>query len=148
MSQQCQAAGVACFVKQLGDKAIAQTHDDLRIIGSGCHRLLSKKGGDPSEWPADLRVRQFPKPAKEWTLAMRHDALPDRVRRRSVDAVAARHYPGPTAGRFHLDCGSVKAYLEDLLRCDADWLACCCGGDRCCCRRGDRRSKSREECHR
>ena len=23
-------------------------------------RLKSSKGGDPSEWPADLRVRQFP----------------------------------------------------------------------------------------
>lgn len=24
-------------------------------------RLRSKKGGDPSEWPADLRVRELPR---------------------------------------------------------------------------------------
>lgn len=52
--QQCKVAGVACFVKQLGtrfamDRATwhtAKRHD--------------RKGGDPSEWPSDLRVRQFP----------------------------------------------------------------------------------------
>ncbi len=58
--RQCQAAGVKCFVKQLGDFAVAHTVSDLQIIGSGCHSLLSKKGGDPSEWPADLHVRQMP----------------------------------------------------------------------------------------
>lgn len=48
--QQCADAGVACFVKQLG----AKPHDGrLRFY-------LDKKGGDPSEWPVDLRVRQFP----------------------------------------------------------------------------------------
>lgn len=45
---QCREAGVACFVKQLGS-------------GRG---FKDQKGGDPSEWPEQFRVRQFPaKPA-------------------------------------------------------------------------------------
>jgi protein gp37 len=42
----CRAAGVACFVKQLGSATGYNLHD--------------RKGGDPAEWPADLRVREFP----------------------------------------------------------------------------------------
>lgn len=54
---QCKAAGVACFVKQLGAKpgdrqSAAHYHELLR--------LKDKKGGDMSEWPEDLRVREFP----------------------------------------------------------------------------------------
>ena len=52
--RQCADAGVACFVKQLGANA-----ED----GHGVHRKLllkDKKGGDPAEWPEDLRVRQYP----------------------------------------------------------------------------------------
>lgn len=76
--EQCQAAGVACFVKQLGanpqhtsdcdweefcrpwpDGVYFDCPEDgedspLRII------LRDPKGGDPAEWPEDLRVRQFP----------------------------------------------------------------------------------------
>jgi protein gp37 len=48
---QCEAAGVACFVKQLGLQPT--------IGGIGCD-LGSKKGDDPAKWPADLRVREFP----------------------------------------------------------------------------------------
>lgn len=56
--EQCRAAGVACFVKQLGSVAIdpgrsAFSHDPLI--------LKSRKGGDPSEWPEELRVREFPR---------------------------------------------------------------------------------------
>lgn len=46
---QCRAAGIACFVKQLGANV-------LDFAGT----LRDKKGGDWNEWPADLRVRQFP----------------------------------------------------------------------------------------
>lgn len=49
--QQCQTAGVPCFVKQLGAFPRAGRMLFLR----------DKKGGDPDEWPADLRVREFPK---------------------------------------------------------------------------------------
>ena len=53
---QCKAAGVACFVKQLGSTA-------SEPAGSGHKwmKLRDKKGGDPSEWPEDLRVREFPR---------------------------------------------------------------------------------------
>jgi protein gp37 len=47
----CVAAGVACFVKQLGSNP---TLDGQPL------KLRDKKGGDMSEWPEALRVRQFP----------------------------------------------------------------------------------------
>jgi protein gp37 len=60
--QQCRAAGVAPFVKQLG------SFPCIPVAGMQCTsdwakwraRLADSKGGDPSEWPADLRVREFP----------------------------------------------------------------------------------------
>jgi protein gp37 len=67
--QQCKAAGVACFVKQLGARpTLSETaldpswpphvycdNDDIdRLV------LRDKKGGDPSEWAPDLRVRAYP----------------------------------------------------------------------------------------
>lgn len=48
---QCREAGVAPFVKQLGAHPFADGFEQL---------LYDKKGGDMSEWPADLRVREFP----------------------------------------------------------------------------------------
>jgi protein gp37 len=53
--RQCAAAGVPCFVKQLGSFCIEEE-------GSQRRRILwdHPKGGDPDEWPEDLRVRQFP----------------------------------------------------------------------------------------
>jgi hypothetical protein len=48
----CQDATVAVFVKQLGSWPV----DD-----SGRRVFLNHwKGEDPAEWPADLRVQQFP----------------------------------------------------------------------------------------
>lgn len=67
--KQCKAAGVACFVKQLGSnyadenngicgKATKWPHD---VLPSGpFKRLADAKGGDIEEFPADLRVREFP----------------------------------------------------------------------------------------
>jgi protein gp37 len=54
--QQCKAAGVACFVKQVGAKPLAE-------FAPRCDSLITlkdRKGGDPLEWPEDLRVREFP----------------------------------------------------------------------------------------
>lgn len=68
---QCQEAGVAAYVKQLGAKTgmtnpsgpqvrewdetqIVEAEDGVRLL------LRDPKGGDPAEWPEDLRVRQFP----------------------------------------------------------------------------------------
>ena len=96
--KQCEAAEVACFVKQLGrhvidrndrgfdaDEWFVENNDgtfspyqvdawpstvcvEHNINGfleeyQGAPvrvHLTNKKGGDPSQWPADLRVRQFP----------------------------------------------------------------------------------------
>lgn len=52
---QCKAAGVACFVKQLGGHAI-----DTLWWADFRRELKSAKGGDMSEWPEDLRVREWP----------------------------------------------------------------------------------------
>jgi protein gp37 len=62
---QCEAAGVPVFVKQLGANPREEhPHGKHRIDGmipDGYQLLLrSTKGGDPSEWPSDLRVREYP----------------------------------------------------------------------------------------
>lgn len=66
---QCLGAGVPLFVKQLGANfydeengiAGARTVYDAMDIGRPLtRRLKDKKGGDPSEWPEDLRVREWP----------------------------------------------------------------------------------------
>lgn len=60
---QCKAADVACFIKQLGarpgyrGKPPFNGWHDLYANGE---RLNDRKGGDPSEWPSDLRVREYP----------------------------------------------------------------------------------------
>jgi protein gp37 len=55
---QCRDAGVACFVKQLGARPFDSFYRaemiDQRIY------LKHKAGADPSEWPEDLRVQEFP----------------------------------------------------------------------------------------
>jgi protein gp37 len=67
---QCKAAGVPVFVKQMGAQCIStapsQPHDAL-YGWEPTHRpppwplhTQDAKGGDMSEWPADLRVREFP----------------------------------------------------------------------------------------
>jgi len=54
----CRDAGVACFVKQLGARPFWCV--DYPRLGPIDSALRDKKGGDPSEWPTDLRVRQYP----------------------------------------------------------------------------------------
>jgi len=53
--QQCRAAGVPVFVKQLGTIS--------RRVSGGVTRdvRMKKKGGQLKDFPADLRVREFPK---------------------------------------------------------------------------------------
>ncbi len=80
---QCKAANVACFIKQLGGKPFDSqgakdfpaAHEKRSITGltSGDVAALAvtlelmqvdvtdKKGGDWTEWPDDLQVREFPK---------------------------------------------------------------------------------------
>lgn len=66
LRDQCKAAGVAYFLKQLGADArgtrsgppfrpgMPPSEFEVRL------RLKDRAGADPSEWPADLRVQQFP----------------------------------------------------------------------------------------
>lgn len=71
---QCAAAGVACFVKQfganvqdlrLGPKCLAVCGWPFGSYRKGTRVILrDRKGGDMSEWPEDLRVRQMPQEAK------------------------------------------------------------------------------------
>lgn len=55
--RQCATAGVPRFVKQLGSKAMTAP---MKWFLSGGTEVTDPKGGDPAEWPTDLRVRQFP----------------------------------------------------------------------------------------
>ena len=50
--EQCRAAGVPCFVKQIGARAVGE---------DWVYSCEDVKGGDPLEWPEDLRIRQIPK---------------------------------------------------------------------------------------
>ncbi len=59
--EQCRSARVACFVKQLGPVVYLKDSRGPGVIGETPLRLKHPKGGDPSEWPEDLRVREFPK---------------------------------------------------------------------------------------
>lgn len=86
----CKAARVPVFVKQMGSNVVdrndagfdgndgigwpAHLMEENRIedIDTGYQgapvrlRLRDRKGGDMSEWPEDLRVRQFPNPLRGW----------------------------------------------------------------------------------
>jgi protein gp37 len=80
--EQCEAARVACFVKQLGHKPrgwcvnrlrneqdsyedgmcdFQEAHEGEAHCGDRCAWLRDRKGADPAEWPADLRVRDMPR---------------------------------------------------------------------------------------
>jgi len=70
---QCRAAGVRAFVKQLGARPFfANLSEEMRacvrridfrsVPPSGGYLILrDRAGADPSEWPGDLRVREWPR---------------------------------------------------------------------------------------
>jgi protein gp37 len=72
--QQCQRAGVKCFVKQLGSNAhtgnanLYDWPDSTELVASCCIegaaaagiKTRHRKGGDMAEWPEQLRVREVP----------------------------------------------------------------------------------------
>lgn len=65
--RQCAAVHVPVFVKQLGANPIWRLGNGQQFnSGSNAAEsrrgagMLNRKGGDPAEWPDDLRVRQFP----------------------------------------------------------------------------------------
>jgi len=66
---QARAAGVACHVKQLGanaQDADGSMHGQYTAGGvkHGFPKLRDSHGGDPSEWPEALRVREWPEPLR------------------------------------------------------------------------------------
>ena len=83
LMEQCVAAGVPAFVKQVGAKPVdwADYVDKFwpkrtrrasvavmqgTALRSGTMlRLEDPKGGDPKEWPEDLRRREFPKSSRQ-----------------------------------------------------------------------------------
>lgn len=61
---QCKSADVAVFVKQLGARPQQSSpYIEGEAMAISAVPLRDKKGGEPSEWPAGLRVREFPAPA-------------------------------------------------------------------------------------
>jgi protein gp37 len=55
--RQCREQRVPCFVKQVGSRPV---RDGNPVV------LADFKGGDPQEWPEDLRVREFPERNEEF----------------------------------------------------------------------------------
>lgn len=73
LKRQCVDADVRVFIKQLGANcgytpAVGEWLKGHRNTSadesgySGVRRLKDPKGGDPTEWPADLQVREMPEP--------------------------------------------------------------------------------------
>lgn len=56
---QCAAVDLPVFVKQLGANPTSLFDDNHGRVTGRVH-LNDSKGGDPAEWPAELRVRQMP----------------------------------------------------------------------------------------
>jgi protein gp37 len=63
LREQCKAAGVAFFMKQIGSKPFWPCNKTEDGIGGTIYPPTKKdrKGGDPQEWPESLRVREFPR---------------------------------------------------------------------------------------
>lgn len=57
---QCHVASIPCFVKQLGSRPVVTTTRG-QAMPNDLRAFSHPKGGDPSEWPENLRVRQMPK---------------------------------------------------------------------------------------
>lgn len=57
--EQARVTGCRVFVKQLGAKPV-DGWSSTEVAQRRVVRLDDRKGGDPSEWPEDLRVREWP----------------------------------------------------------------------------------------
>jgi protein gp37 len=58
--RQGKESGVQVFVKQLGSRPFLMCPDILDTLYAVPWHLKHPKGADPSEWPEDLRVREWP----------------------------------------------------------------------------------------
>lgn len=55
--RQCRKAGTPAFFKQLGAEPLgSDAATSQRLV-----MVTDRKGGDPQEWPEDIRVREFPR---------------------------------------------------------------------------------------
>jgi len=70
-------SGAAVFVKQLGDASVWPLAEAARASFRSGRIRLKPKGGDMSEWPSDLRIREFP--ATSSPGAREGDATPDEL---------------------------------------------------------------------
>jgi protein gp37 len=52
LRDRCVEAGVAFFLKQVGNNAVE---------AGELYQYSARKGDEPAEWPADLRIRQWPR---------------------------------------------------------------------------------------
>ena len=63
---QCRAAGVPFFMKQFGSNPRSDKPTQLAVPW----KMRDRKGGDPAEWPEQLRVREFPAPKSKFEYEM------------------------------------------------------------------------------
>ena len=84
LQAQCGAAGVPFFMKQVGSNPVATGS----LHGLACTVFPNKKskGGDVSEWPAHLRVREFPAVTHREAVTARTKGLLDYPRPGAVKA--------------------------------------------------------------
>jgi protein gp37 len=86
LRDQCRAAGVPMFAKQLGANARSET--PMRAGASGRYVTVDSHGADEDEWPADLRgLRAFPGDVEGEPLST-HSYYEGRVREDDDDAAA------------------------------------------------------------
>ena len=101
--QQCHAANVACFVKQLGARPydtdrvsharwIGYEHTDY--VKDVTLRLKDRKGANPAEWESALQVQEMPRSYKEAT----NPATPAQLLARGIDCLR-REDPNTRKGR-------------------------------------------------
>jgi protein gp37 len=57
----CKDAGVACFIKQIGSRPFIGTENNPGFDDHTYFKVRDSHGGDWSEWPEDIRVRQMPR---------------------------------------------------------------------------------------
>ena len=55
--RQCKEQNVKVFMKQVGSHPVGWDMDESNFVRA---KLKSRKGSDPSEWPVDLRIREYP----------------------------------------------------------------------------------------
>ncbi len=60
LRDQCEAAGVAFFMKQIGSNPFVS--QDLIANPFARQDVKARNGDDTAEWPEDLRIQQFPEP--------------------------------------------------------------------------------------